>query len=311
MKRIKKIIKKRETRFLILKLLRFIPNKIMIRIQYRLYMKRKLNLNNPVKLSEKLQWLKLNNLNSNYSILVDKFEVRKVITSVYGDNYLVPIYGVYDKFNDIDFNDLPSNFVIKCTHGSQSNIVVREKSKLDIIGAKRKIDYWMKQNWFYFGREYPYKNIQPRIIIEEYITDNNEVEYLSDYKFYCYNGVVDAVLVCVDRNIGKVKYFFFNESWELLRYNLAGKNAPDNFSLKKPKYIDEMFDLARDICQGFPFIRVDMYFSNGKIYIGELTLFPASGYDPNRLPEADILMGSKLRLEEKNNPRILQEWRKS
>ena len=288
-------------------MLRFIPDRMMVKLQYRLYMRKKLNLKNPVKLSEKLQWLKLYNKNTDYDKIVDKFIVRELITKSYGEKYLVPLLGVYDNFDEIDFSCLPNRFVIKCTHGSQSNVIVYDKEKFDLEDIKKKINFWMKLNWYHFGREYPYKNIKPRIIIEEYVSDSADVDYLTDYKFYCYNGKVDAVLICLDRNIGKTKYYFFNENWELLRYNHDGVNAPAGFKVKKPEHMSAMFEMAKDLCKGFPFIRVDMYYSNGNIFIGELTLFPASGYDPNRLLEADILMGSKLNLNETCYPEILRK----
>lgn len=307
MRFVKKILRRRSLRFNILKFLRFMPDNMIVKIQYRMYMKRKLNLKAPKRFSEKLQWLKLNNLNSEYSRVVDKYEVRSLIAEYIGPEYLVPILGVYDKFDDINFDNLPDAFVIKCTHGSQSNIVVKDKNSFDKKDAKSKFDFWMKQNWYYFGREYPYKKVKPRIMVESFIKDSDDSDQLTDYKFFCFNGKVDSVMLCLERNTGHPKFYFFDQEWELKRHNISGSKAPKDYTMEKPEGIDKMFNLASKLSIGFPFVRVDLYSSNKKIYVGELTLFPASGYDPNILDESDFYFGSLINHELENDPSILNK----
>lgn len=293
----REIISSQKLRFTILNFFKFIPDKLMLKILYRISMRKKLDLNNPITLNEKIQWLKLNDRNPKYSILVDKYAARDYIANILGGNYLVPLIEVYDSVADIDWDKLPERFVLKCTHGSHCNIICSDRSTLDIDKAKKDLEFWMKQSWYVLGREWAYKNVKPRIIAEEYITDKAETKVLTDYKFYCFDGKVDSVLLCIDREINDPKFYFFDKNWNLKRYNLRGRNAPNNFTIDKPEQMNEMFKIAEKLSKGFKFVRVDLYCSNGNIYFGELTLYPASGFDANRLPEADIMFGNLIKLD--------------
>lgn len=265
---------------------------------FKLTFKRKLDLDNPVTLNEKLQWLKLYDRNPKYTELVDKYEVKKYIADKLGEEYIIPTLGVWDRFEDIDFGSLPDQFVLKCTHDSGGLVICKDKSKLDLAYAKKKIEKSLRSNFFWRGREWPYKDVKPRIIAEKYMTDSPDSKEFTDYKFYCFNGYVDSVMVCYDRSIGDPKFYFFDKNWQLKRYNKRGLVAPEDFTLPKPENMDKMFDIAEELSKdsGASFLRVDLYNSNGQIYFGELTFFPDSGFDPNRLPETDRYFGDLVKL---------------
>lgn len=272
------------------------PDEIYLKYKFYRLMNKKLNLVNPQTFNEKLQWLKLYDRNPMYTNLVDKYEVRKYIAETIGEEYLIPLIGVWEKFEDIDFSKLPSQFVLKCTHDSGGVVICIDKSKLDIEVAKNKINKSLKTNYYYSGREWPYKNVKPKIICEKLLkTKDGQVP--SDYKFHCFDGEPDNVMVCIERDSGKPKYFFFDNEWNLLRYNIAGINASQNFTLPKPKKIDEMFKIAKKLSKKLPFIRVDLYCEDEKIYFGELTFFPQSGYDSNLLMKTDLLFGEKIKID--------------
>lgn len=299
LKRIKKAIKNPKLIllfFLNSRIFRLLPDDLYLKIKYRLTMGRKLDLNNPETFNQKLQWLKLYDRKPEYTQMVDKYEVRKYIKEIIGEEYLIPLLGVYDSFEEIDFDNLPDEFVLKPNHTSGNVFICKDKSKIDYKKLKKEVNRWLKREYYWLHREWPYRNVKPRIICEELIkTENGGFPY--DYKFYCFNGEPDNVMVCIERESGNPKFYFFDNEWNLLRYNLAGINAPQGFTLPKPKKMDEMFMLAKKLSSGFPFIRVDFFCENEKIYFGELTFFPASGFDVNLLKETDILFGEKLELD--------------
>ncbi len=276
---------------------RILPDFAYISLKYFLRFGKFPNLKNPKTYNEKLQWLKLHDRNPEYTKMVDKYEVREYITEKIGEEYLIPLLGVWDSFDEIDFDKLPDQFVLKCTHDSGGLVICKDKSKLDIEEAKKKINKCLKTNYYWHGREWPYKNVKPRIIAEKYMVDDVMLESgLTDYKFSCFNGDVDNVMLCLDRNSGDTKYYFFDREWNLLRYNIRGKNAPEDFTLPKPSTMDKMFEIAKVLSEGFSYLRVDLYSCSDKIYFGELTFFPQSGFDANLLKETDELFGSKVRL---------------
>lgn len=276
---------------------KLLPDKIYLKCKFRSDMGYKLNLSLPKTFNEKLQWLKLHDRNPQHSLKVDKYEAKEYVTKIIGSEYIIPTYGVWDRFDDIDFDSLPNQFVMKCTHDSAGLVIVKDKSNLDLALSKKKIEDCQKRNFFYIGREWPYKNVKPRIIIEKYMTNDNSSDEFTDYKFYCFNGYVDCVMVCYDRGAGDTKFYFFDNNWNLKRINKRGKDAPENFTLPKPKCINEMFKLASILSKGEPFVRVDLYESNEKVYFGELTFYPQSGFDANYLPETDRYFGDLIDLD--------------
>ena len=275
----------------------FISDEIYLKISYFLLMGKCLNLYIPTTLNQKINWLKVNDRKNEYIDMVDKYNAKEYVANVIGSDYIIPTLGVWNNVDEIDFDRLPNKFVLKCTHDCGSTIVCKDKSKVSKGFVKNKLDKCLKRNYFWMGREWIYKNIEPRIIAEQYMEDT-ETKDLRDYKFYCFKDVVDCVLVCVGRESGNTKFYFFDKEWNLKRYNKRGKEAPDGFTLPKPENMDEMFEIAKklSVASGAPFLRVDLYNVNGKIYFGELTFYPDCGMDRNRLPETDEYFGSLVDL---------------
>ena len=282
-------------------LLNFINDKLYLKIIYYFFMGKKLNLYKPLTLNEKIQWLKIYDRKKIYPELVDKYIAKKHIEKWIGAQYIIPTLGIWNNFDAIDFTNLPNKFVLKCTHDSGSYVVCKDKNKFDYTKAKTQLSKKLFHNYFWLGREWAYKNIKPQIIAETYLEDNIG-KGLTDYKFYCFNGKVDCVLLCFGRESGNTQFYFFDRDWKLKRYNKLGKIAPTNFTLPKPKNIDKMFDIAGILAtkSEAPFVRVDLYNINGKIYFGELTLYPNCGLDRNRLPETDLYFGGLVKLPLKN-----------
>lgn len=258
-----------------------------------------LDLSNPQTFNEKLQWLKLYDRKPEYTMMVDKYKVREYIKEKLGEEYLIPLLGVWDKAEDINFDKLPNRFVLKCNHNSGLGMYIcKDKSKLtenQIKAIRKNLAKGLQQDYYLTGREWPYKDVPRKIIAEKYMEDKETGE-LRDYKFFCFNGIVDCVMLCLDRSKGDTKFYFFDRNWNLLRYNVRGKNAPENFMIKKPKNIDKMFDLAAELSVDMPFARIDLYNSNDKIYFGEFTFYPDSGFDNNLLKETDKYFGNLITL---------------
>lgn len=284
-------------------LLNFIDDRLYLQLIYSFIMGKFLHLDNPVTLNEKIQWLKIYDKKLDYPKMVDKYTVKGFVSSIIGDKYIIPTLGIWDKFEDINFDKLPDKFVLKCTHDSGSYVICKDKSKFDLQAAKKKIVDRLSHNYFWRGREWAYKNIKPRIIAEQYMEDRKTND-LRDYKFYCFRDKVDCVLLCTERESGNTKFYFFDRNWELKRYNKQGKEAPKDFTLPKPVNIDKMFELAGILSEATkaPFVRVDLYNVNEKIYFGELTFYPDCGMDRNRLTETDFYFGQLVKL-----PNILNE----
>ena len=274
-----------------------IPDKPYLCLMYFKHFKSFPNLKNPQTFNEKLQWLKLYNRKQQYITMVDKFAVKEYVASIIGEQYIIPNLGVWDKFEDIDFDSLPDQFVLKCTHDSGGLVICKEKNNFQKKYAMDKINKSLKRNYYYYGREWPYKNVKPRIIAEKYMTDDNSSEGFTDYKFFCFNGNVDCVMVCLERYTGDTKFYFFDKDWKLKRLNKRGKVAPEGFTIPKPACIDQMFDLAAKLSNNIPFVRVDLYQSNGQVYFGELTFYPDSGFDANILPEANEYFGRMIKIK--------------
>ena len=274
--------------------LRFLPDRAYVKLYYRLNIKRKLDLKNPKTFNEKLQWLKFNDRNPFYTVVVDKYEVRDYIKKTIGGNYLIPLIGAWDSFDEIDFEKLPKKFVLKCNHDSGGLVICTDKSKLDLKKARKIINKSLKCNFYHIGREWQYRNIKPKIICEEFIGENNIPP--SDYKIACFNGEPDNIMVCYGRETGTAQYYFFDLDWNLLRYNGWGQKAPEGFTLPKPENLDEMIRIAKILAKPYYYSRIDLYNVNGKIYFGEITLCPNSGFDGNILESTDNLFGQKLKL---------------
>lgn len=275
------------------------PDEEYLKKCFKACMGEDLHLDNPQTFNEKLQWLKLYDRKPEYTMMVDKYKVREYIKEKLGEEYLIPLLGVWDKAEDINFDKLPNRFVLKCNHNSGLGMYIcKDKSKLtenQIKAIRKNLAKGLQQDYYLTGREWPYKDVPRKIIAEKYMEDKETGE-LRDYKFFCFNGIVDCVMLCLDRSKGDTKFYFFDRNWNLLRYNVRGKNAPENFMIKKPKNIDKMFDLAAELSVDMPFARIDLYNSNDKIYFGEFTFYPDSGFDNNLLKETDKYFGNLITL---------------
>lgn len=274
----------------------WLSDKSHIKLLFRRTMGYKLNLDNTLTFNEKLQWLKLYDRNPFYAKIADKYEVKNYVRNLLGEEFVIPTLGIWERFGDIDFSQLPKQFVLKCTHDSGSVIVCEDKTKFDIISAKKKLERALNKNPYYVGREFQYKYIIPKIIAEQYITDSMDTCGLTDYKFFCFNGYVHCVMICIDRFKGHPRFYFFNKNWELLLLNKTGRNESQNISLNKPDKIDEMYQIASKLSLGIPFVRIDLYYSDGRILFGESTLYPAGGFDSELFPETDLMFGNLIDL---------------
>lgn len=278
--------------------LNWMPDKYYLKLLYFSKMKKKLNLDNPKTFNEKLQWLKLYDRNPLYTKLVDKYEVRKYIAEKIGEEYLIPLIGVWDKFDDIDFSELPNQFVLKCTHDSGGIVICKDKSNFDIEKARKKLNMRLKRNYYYRGREWPYKNVKPRIICEKYMMDESGTS-LTDYKFYCFLGEPKYCQVIRDRNTNET-IDFYDLNWNLMDF--TGLHVPNNpyphakVKYKKPEQYEKMIEIAKKLSKDFPFVRVDLYLIQNKIYFGELTFYPLSGFGVFDPPEWNIKMGELIKL---------------
>lgn len=269
-------------------------DKKYIELRYFSEMGKRLNLNKPYNFNEKLQWLKLYNRKDEYTIMCDKYLVRDYISNTIGEQYLIPLIGVYDKFDDIDFLKLPNKFVIKCSHDSGSIVICENKDNFDINKAKKIINSKIKKDYYRFGREWPYKNIVPKIIVEEYMEDIKCGE-LIDYKLFCFNGEPNIKLICSKRRSKKgVCETWFDKNWELLDIKEGGHDIDS--SVRKPINYKLMDDLSRKLSKTIPFLRVDWYEIDGKLYFGELTFYPASGYERFSPENWNDIMGKMIKL---------------
>lgn len=279
--------------------LKWMPDKAFLKLKFRTAMEKPLDLKAPKTFNEKLQWLKLYDRRPEYTTYVDKYRVRDYVRQILGEEYLIPVLGVWESADDIDFETLPQQFVLKCNHDSGSVMVVRDKASLDEAAIKNRFNKRLNTSFYWLGREWPYKDVKPCIIAEKYMTDDENSTGFTDYKFYCFNGSADSVMVCLERGTGQPKFYFFDQQWRLLRYNIRGMEAPEGFSVPKPEKMDEMFAIAERLSTGIPHVRVDLYVSNGQIYFGEMTFFSENGWDKNLLPETDKKWGEKILLPTK------------
>ncbi len=276
------------------KLFRLLPDKTALKIQYRNCFLEKLDLKNPKTFNAKLQWLKLYNRKPEYTMMVDKYKVRDYIKETIGEEYLIPLLGVWDKAEDIDFDSLPDKFVLKCNHGSACNIICKDKSKLDRKEAIKKLNKWMKINYYKISREWPYKNVPRKIIAEQYMENFAENE-LRDYKFFCFGGVAKCVKVDFDRFIEHHANYFDMEN-NLLKIGEIICPPIQNKDIKLPNNIDKMKLLAEKLSKEQPFLRADFYNVEGGIFFGELTFYPAGGFGPFVDSGDDIKFGEWLKL---------------
>ena len=259
---------------------------------------RKIDLENPQTMNEKMQWLKLYDRNPRYTMMVDKYKVRDYIAEQLGEEYLIPLLGVWDDPDDIDFNKLPDQFVLKCNHNSGLGMCIcKDKSKLDIKKTKTELRKGLKQDYYLTGRECPYKDVPRKIIAEKYMLDVKTGE-LMDYKFYCFDGEMKFAMVNSDRisdEPTKADYFDRNFNW----LDFTWGYQHDARKPEKPEGFEEMVQIAEKLSKGIPHVRVDLYYCNHHIYFGELTFFDGSGFDRIEPTEWDYKIGRWIKLLDK------------
>ena len=293
----KKFIPKK-MRFAILRALKFIPDKQMIKFQYYVKLKRKLNLKNPQRYTEKIQWYKLNYRNDDMPICVDKYRVREYIQRKGIDGILVKLYASYDKADDITLADLPDKFILKTTNGSGTNIICKDKSKLHETTLKEQVAVFLKQSSASAGREWAYSHVRPKIIVEQLLEDPSSPDgSVNDYKFLCFNGKPEYIVLDVDRFTNH-KRNIYDTQWNNL--HIASDCPCSDIDYPKPDTLEEMLNIAKVLCEDFPAVRVDLYSINGTIYFGELTFFPWSGYVQYNPDSFDYEMGKKFILPDKS-----------
>lgn len=274
--------------------LSFIPDETFLKMKYKLMMGTKLDLENPKTFNEKLQWLKLHDRNPEYTKMVDKYEAKEYVANIIGKEYIIPTLGVWDKFDDIDFDALPNEFVLKPTHTSGNVFICKDKSKIDYKKLKKQVNKWLKRDYYRIHREWPYKNVKPRIIAEKYMED--QTGELVDYKVYAFNGKCDYVMTCVDRAKGETKFLYYDKNWNLKKeFSFDGLKYGQTINVPRPKNLDKMFGFAEILSKDIPFVRVDFYEANGNLYFGELTFFPSAGFDNTRTKECQKYLDEMLK----------------
>ena len=274
----------------------FIPDEKYIQMRYMRQFGEKCDLINPRTFNEKLQWLKLHDRKPIYTAMADKYAAKKYVAGKIGKEYIIPTLGVWDDPDDIDFDKLPDRFVLKCTHNSGLGMCIcRDRSKLDIPKVKKELRKGLRQNYYLSGREWPYKNIKRRIIAEKYMEDSSSaclsVNDLNDYKLMCFNGKVKCTFVCSERS-ENLKVTFFDNDWNRLPFE---RHYPaSDKEIQKPENFDTMIALAEKLSEDIPFVRVDLYNVDGKIYFGELTFYPGCGFEEFSPDKWDRILGDWL-----------------
>lgn len=270
----------------------YLSDKYYLELLFWAHMDRKLDLKNPKTYNEKIQWLKLNNRRDNDVILTDKNAVKSYVKEKIGEEYVIPTIGIWNHFDDINFDELPDKFVLKCTHDSGGVVICTDKSKFDKIKARKKIEKSLKNNYYWSTREWQYKNILPQIIAEPFIGIDDKAP--EDYKFFTFNGEVDTVMVCKGRDFGHPWFYFFDRTWKRMFYQYPELEKDDNIYM--PKNFEKMLNIVDCLAKKFIHMRVDLYNVNGKIYFGEFTFYNQSGFDTDITYETDLMLGNKMKV---------------
>jgi len=278
----------------ILPILRFLLNdKLYYQIRFFLKFKKILNFSNPQTFNAKINYLKLYDRNELYFKLVDKYEVRQFVKEKIGEKYLNKLYGVYENISDLDFDSLPNSFVIKATHGSAWVLICDDKNKFNFIKAKKKINFWLSNNFYELWGEWVYKSLKPRFICEKFLKNKNEASIL-DYKFYCFNGEPKFVHVDLDR-ANRHERNFYDLSWKRMPFGLCYPQSKRE--AKKPNQLKLMIKLAKKLSSDFMFVRVDFYEIKNQVIFGELTFNPGNGLELFSPEKYDKQIGDLLNLD--------------
>lgn len=281
---------------LLLKLSPILPDKFFLSCMVRVCCGYWPNWKNPQTFNEKLQWLKLYYRRPEYTTMVDKYAVKEYVANIIGEEYIIPTIGIWEKPEEIDWDSLPNRFVLKTTHGGGNTgvVICKNKASFDRKKAIEKLNQSLKQDIYRTLREWPYKNVPRRIIAEQYVEPRPETKDLPDYKFFCFDGKVNALFVGTERQSGDVKFDYFDADFNHL--DLVQKHPMSGKYIEKPQNFEEMKDLASKLSKGIPHVRVDLYNIEGKIYFGELTFFHHGGVTPFHPKEWDYVFGKWINL---------------
>ena len=272
-----------------------VPDETYLIRMFKAKMGYELNLDNPKTYNEKLQWLKIYDRKPIYTTMVDKYRAKEYVAQIIGEQYIIPTLGVWNHFDEIDFEKLPDKFVLKCTHDSGGLIICKDKSSFDIKKARQVINNSLQKNYYFKFREWPYKNVKPQIIAEKFMYSSKEGIGIPimDYKIYTFNGVARMCMINQDRGI-HTKADYFDRDFKWLDFKWGYDHA--NIQIKKPDQFEKMFKLAEKLAYGCPELRVDFYEVDGQIYFGELTFFDGSGFEKIEPVEWDYKLGNMLDL---------------
>lgn len=285
--------------FILVKLSFLFPDKIYLQLMYWLKMGKKLDLKNPITFNEKLQWLKLYNHNPLFTVMVDKVKAKEYVASIIGEEHIIPTLGVWDSPDDIDFNELPNQFVLKCNHNSGIGMCIcRDKNNLNIDNIKVMLRKGLKENYFMKWREWPYKNVPRKILAEKFMVDTiqktqAQTNELTDYKWFCFNGEPFMMYVSHD-NAEHATTDFFDMNYHRLTLQMKDPNS-DN-PPTKPKEFEEMKEYAKLLSKHIPFLRVDFYVINHRVYFGELTFFHNAGFCTIKPDEWNVILGDMIKI---------------
>lgn len=276
---------------------RFLDDESYLKLMYRCQFGRKPDLDNPKTFTEKLQWLKLHDRKPEYTTMVDKYAVKQYVADMIGQKYIIPTLGVWDNFDDIDFDKLPDQFVLKCTHDSGGLVICRDKSKFNVKKARRIISRCLKRNYYWIGREWQYKDIRPRIIAEKYLQDGEHI-VPEDYKIYCINGKPKYIAVYHNRykSDGNISQTTYTTDWEPRHISFNINHEISDIVEPKPKCLDELLEVCEILCKGHTQVRIDFYIIENQIYFGEITLSNTSGLKPMYPEEIDLILGDEIKL---------------
>lgn len=290
-KLIKMLWRKPQCQKFILFLTSLVPDEMYVKKLFKVKLGYPINLDNPKTFNEKLNCLKLYNRNPLYTKLADKYEVKKIVSEMIGDKYVVKNLGRWQSFDEIDFNKLPNQFVLKCTHDSSGAIVCRDKNSFDKVSAMKTINHSLKFNHYAIYREWPYKNINPQIIADEFLDDHSGKE-LNDYKFWCFNGEPKYMYCTVKAK--EIFENFYDMDFNPVYINHGFERRVPEF--EKPAAFEEMKRLAAKLSKGIPFVRVDFFYVDGKIYFGEFTFYDWGGMKPFSTYQQDLELGNLLKI---------------
>ncbi len=281
-----------------LPIVKAIPDKLFLKLHFLISCKKVLKLSNPVTYNEKIQWIKLYDRNPLYATMADKAEAKKYVAEKIGKEHIIETYGVWNSFEEIDFEKLPNQFVIKSTHDSGGVVICKDKNSFNFDEAREIINKSLKRNYYYCGREWAYKNIKPRIIAEKYMVDESGCE-LKDYKVFCFSGEPKIIQVDYDRFINHRRNLYTTD-WEYIE-GTSKFPTDKSHKIEKPAVLNEMLDYARVLSKGFPQLRVDFYIVEDKIYFGELTLYHGSGFEKYEPEELGVTLGNYTVLPRRND----------